>query len=92
MIKSIKDATPTQKVIGVVAASGLTLSMVFTGIAWAVDARIDQQTSEKIQQLRVDIVNDFEKRRIDYLQMKKNANIINDDERIELEYLKEQSQ
>ena len=92
MIKSIKEATPTQKIIGLVAASGLTLSMLFTGIAWAVDARIEQKTAAQMKQLRVDILSDFDKKRMAYLQMKKNASIINNDEIIELEYLKEQNQ
>jgi hypothetical protein len=92
MLTKIKEATPTQKVAAFVVASGLTLSMLFTAVAWAVDARIEQKTSAQMQQLRVDILSDFDKRRMAYLQMKKNAAIINDDERIELEYLQGQNQ
>lgn len=63
------------------------IPFIIAGAAWAVDARIDQKTHAQIQQLRTDIVTDFEQNRIDYLQMKNNADIIKDDELIELEYL-----
>ena len=64
------------------------LMLAFAGIAFAVDARIDQRTDTKIQQLRIDVVGDFRQERIQYLEMRKNANIITQDERVELEYLR----
>ena len=85
MIKAIKE----NPVLSAVLASGITIPMMMIGAAWAVDARIEQKTNAQIKQLRTDIVQDFEQNRIDYLQMKKQAEIIKTDERIELEYLKE---
>ena len=64
------------------------LMLAFAGIAWAVDSRIDQKTDQKIQQLRVDVVKDFRQERIQYLEMRKNANIITQDEMVELNYLR----
>ena len=62
--------------------------LAFAGLAWSVDMRIDQRTDAKIQQLRVDVVNDFRQERIQYLEMRKNASIITQDERVELNYLR----
>ena len=61
--------------------------LAFAGVGWAVDARIDQKTDSKIQQLRTDLKADRKSERVKYLEMKNNAGIITDDEQIELKYL-----
>jgi len=85
MIKTIKENPALQKWL-----TGISIPMILAGGAWAVDARIEQKTHDEIQQLRVDIADDFDNKRIDYLMMRKRSEIINDDEEIELEYLLDQ--
>ncbi len=66
-----------------------SLYATWSGIVWAVDTRIQQTVAPQMQQLRKDVVTDFRKERVDFLLMKERANIITQEERIELEYLKE---
>ena len=56
------------------------------GLSWAVDYKIQQTISPQLQQLRQDVKIDARQERIRFLQMKKNANIITPEEKIELEY------
>jgi len=86
MIKTLKENPALQKWL----VGGISIPMILTGGAWAVDARIEQKTHKQIQQLRTDIGSDFDNKRIDYLLMKKRSKIIEDDEVIELDYLLDQ--
>jgi hypothetical protein len=67
-----------------------SLYAAWSGIVWAVDTRVQQQLAPQMQQLRKDILSDFQKKRMDFLIMKETAGIITDEERVELKYLQDQ--
>ena len=68
----------------------IAIYAAWQSVAWAVDTRIQQQMAPQIQQLRADVRNDARGDRIKFLEMKQNAGIITNDERIELNYLLKQ--